>query len=131
MRVTKRIEEYVRDEVRKISARKEAAIREKYQPEFDALEAFKDAIVKSARELDDTIRAKMLTKGYKTTRYNGNIIQTSISGIYTPTKEKMDEEILEINAWIDEQTRLMCVKLEMGGDMNTLTAMLEELRKEF
>ena len=25
----------------------------------------------------------------------------------------------------------MCVKLEMGGDMNTLTTMLEELRKEF
>lgn len=40
MRVTKRIEEYVRDEVRKISACKEAAIRERYQPEFDALEAF-------------------------------------------------------------------------------------------
>lgn len=46
MRVTKRIEEYVRDEVRKISACKEAAIRERYQPEFDALEAFKEAIVK-------------------------------------------------------------------------------------
>lgn len=52
-------------------------------------------------------------------------------GIYTPAKEKMDDEIAEINTWINEQTRLMCVKLEMGGDMNTLTAMLEELRKEF
>ena len=131
MRVTKRIEEYVRDEVRKISACKEAAIRERYQPEFDALEAFKEAIVKSVKELDDTIRAKMLTKGYKTTRYCENIVQTSTFGIYTPAKQKMDDEIAEINTGINEQTRLMCVKLEMGGDMNTLTAMLEELRKEF
>ena len=131
MRVTKRIEEYVRDEVRKISACKEAAIREKYQPEFDALEAFKEAIVKSAKELDDSIRAKMLVKGYRTTRYCENIVQTPTFGIYTPAKQKMDEEIAEINTWIDEQTRLMCVKLEMGGDMNTLTTMLEELRKEF
>lgn len=36
-----------------------------------------------------------------------------------------------LKAVFDEQTRLMCVKLEMGGDMNTLTTMLEELRKEF
>lgn len=131
MRVTKRIEEYVRDEVRKISACKEAAIREKYQPEFDALEAFKEAIVKSAKELDDSIRAKMLVKGYRTTRYCENVIKTCTCGIYTPAKKKMDDEIAEINTWINEQTRLMCVKLEMGGDMNTLTAMLEELRKEF
>lgn len=88
MRVTKRIEEYVRDEVRKISACKEAAIREKYQPEFDALEAFKEAIVKSAKELDDSIRAKMLIKGYRTTRYCENVIQTCTCGIYTPAKKK-------------------------------------------
>lgn len=131
MRVTKRIEEYVRDEVRKISACKEAAIRERYQPEFDALEAFKEAIVKSANELGDTIQAEMQAKGYKTSRYCENVIQTYTCGIYTPAKEKMDDEIAEINTWINEQTRLMCVKLEMGGDMNTLTAMLEELRKEF
>ena len=131
MRVTKRIEEYVRGEVRKISACKEAAIRERYQPEFDALEAFKEAIVKSANELDDTIQAEMQAKGYKTSRYYKNVIQTCTCGIYTPAKEKMDDEIAEINTWINEQTRLMCVKLEMGGDMNTLTAMLEELRKEF
>lgn len=37
----------------------------------------------------------------------------------------------ELCRWLEEQTRLMCVKLEMGGDMNTLTTMLEELRKEF
>lgn len=66
-----------------------------------------------------------------TTRYCENIVQTSTFGIYTPAKQKMDDEIAEINTWIDEQTRLMCVKLEMGGDMNTLTTMLEELRKEF
>lgn len=131
MRVTKRIEEYVRDEVRKISACKEAAIRERYQPEFDALEAFKEAIVKSANELGDTIQAEMQAKGYKTSRYRENVIQTCTCGIYTPAKKKMDDEIAEINTWINEQTRLMCVKLEMGGDMNTLTAMLEELRKEF
>lgn len=131
MRVTKRIEEYVRDEVRKISACKEAAIRERYQPEFDALEAFKEAIVKSANELGDTIQAEMQAKGYKTSRYCENVIQTYTCGIYTPAKKKMDDEIAEINTWINEQTRLMCVKLEMGGDMNTLTAMLEELRKEF
>lgn len=131
MRVTKRIEEYVRDEVRKISACKEAAIRERYQPEFDALEAFKEAIVKSANELGDTIQAEMQAKGYKTSRYCENVIQTCTRGIYTPAKKKMDDEIAEINTWINEQTRLMCVKLEMGGDMNTLTAMLEELRKEF
>ncbi len=131
MRVTKRIEEYVRDEVRKISACKEAAIRERYQPEFDALEAFKEAIVKSANELGDTIQAEMQAKGYKTSRYCENVIQTCTYGIYTPAKKKMDDEIAEINTWINEQTRLMCVKLEMGGDMNTLTAMLEELRKEF
>lgn len=131
MRVTKRIEEYVRDEVRKISACKEAAIRERYQPEFDALEAFKEAIVKSANELGDTIQAEMQAKGYKTSRYCENVIQTCTGGIYTPAKKKMDDEIAEINTWINEQTRLMCVKLEMGGDMNTLTAMLEELRKEF
>lgn len=131
MRVTKRIEEYVRDEVRKISACKEAAIRERYQPELDALEAFKEAIVKSANELGDTIQAEMQAKGYKTSRYYENVIQTCTCGIYTPAKEKMDDEIAEINTWINEQTRLMCVKLEMGGDMNTLTAMLEELRKEF
>lgn len=131
MRVTKRIEEYVRDEVRKISACKEAAIRERYQPEFDALEAFKEAIVKSANELGDTIQAEMQAKGYKTSRYCKNVIQTCTCGIYTPAKKKMDDEIAEINTWINEQTRLMCVKLEMGGDMNTLTAMLEELRKEF
>lgn len=131
MRVTKRIEEYVRDEVRKISACKEAAIRERYQPEFDALEAFKEAIVKSANELGDTIQAEMQAKGYKTSRYCENVIQIYTCGIYTPAKKKMDDEIAEINTWINEQTRLMCVKLEMGGDMNTLTAMLEELRKEF
>lgn len=131
MRVTKRIEEYVRDEVRKISACKEAAIRERYQPEFDALEAFKEAIVKSANELGDTIQAEMQAKGYKTSRYCENVIQTCTCSIYTPAKKKMDDEIAEINTWINEQTRLMCVKLEMGGDMNTLTAMLEELRKEF
>lgn len=131
MRVTKRIEEYVRDEVRKISACKEAAIRERYQPEFDALEAFKEAIVKSANELGDTIQAEMQAKGYKTSRYCENVIQTCACNIYTPAKKKMDDEIAEINTWINEQTRLMCVKLEMGGDMNTLTAMLEELRKEF
>lgn len=131
MRVTKRIEEYVRDEVRKISACKEAAIRERYQPEFDALEAFKEAIVKSANELGDTIQAEMQAKGYKTSRYCENVIQTCTCDIYTPAKKKMDDEIAEINTWINEQTRLMCVKLEMGGDMNTLTAMLEELRKEF
>lgn len=88
MRVTKRIEEYVRDEVRKISACKEAAIRERYQPEFDALEAFKEAIVKSANELGDTIQAEMQAKGYKTSRYCENVIQTCTCSIYTPAKKK-------------------------------------------
>ena len=54
--------------------------------------------------------------------------KANLPGISSPaTSEKM-KELRTIDKWVDEQTNLLCVKMEMGGDMDTLAKMLEELK---
>ena len=48
---------------------------------------------------------------------------------YNPVELEMNGELSEVNQWVTDQTNQICVKLEMGGDMETLGRLLDELRK--
>lgn len=117
MRVTKRIEAYVQGEVQKIAAVKRQAIQDKYAPKIQELE-----------DLENWVQNEMKARNYTSSRYSGSVINTSISGIYSVAQNDMQEELQKVSEWVNEQTGLICVKLEMGGDMETLASLLEELK---
>lgn len=129
MRVTKRIEAYVTDEVRKIAATKETAIREKYAPKLNELEEFKESIQRQAEALDKWAHEEMEKRGYKNCRYSNQLVYENVSGIFSPAEKDMKDELEQISNWVKEQAALICVKLEMGGDMETLASLLNDLRQ--
>lgn len=70
------------------------------------------------------------TKGYKIRRYyDRRCVQSNASCFYNPAETEMNGELSTVNRWVDDQTNQICVKLEMGGDMETLGRLLDELRK--
>ena len=128
MRVTKRIEAYVQGEVQKIADVKRQAIRDKYAPKIRELEDFKKFIFKQLEDLENWVQNEMKARNYTSSRYSGSVINTSISGIYSVAQNDMQEELQKVSEWVNEQTGLICIKLEMGGDMETLASLLEELK---
>lgn len=70
------------------------------------------------------------TKGYKIRRYyDSRCVRSNASCFYNPVETEMNDELSAVNQWVDDQTNKICVKLEMGGDMETLGRLLDELRK--
>lgn len=128
MRVTKRIEAYVQGEVQKIAAVKRQAIQDKYAPKIQELEDFKKSIFKQLEDLENWVQNEMKVRNYTSSRYSDSVINTSISGIYSVTQNDMQEELQKVSEWVNKQTELICVKLEMGGNMETLASLLEELK---
>ena len=130
MRVTKRIEAYINDEVNKIANAKREEIRAKYA---DAMKEFEDFIEEGRKEieaLNTRIIERATAKGYKLRRYyNLECAKSNMCSLYSPINQTMDEELSTVTKWVEENASLICVKLEMGGDMKTLSTLLDELRK--
>lgn len=69
-------------------------------------------------------------KGYKIRRYyDSACVKSNTECFYNPVELEMNGELSEVNQWVADQTNQICVKLEMGGDMETLGRLLDELRK--
>lgn len=130
MRVTKRIEAYINDEVNKIANAKREEIRAKYA---DAMKEFEDFIEEGRKEieaLNTRIIERATAKGYKLRRYyDPECAKSNMCNLYNPINQTMDEELSTVTKWVEENASLICVKLEMGGDMKTLSTLLDELRK--
>lgn len=130
MRVTKRIEAYINDEVNKIANAKREEIRAKYA---DAMKEFEDFIEEGRKEieaLNTRIIERATAKGYKLRRYyDQECAKSNMCSLYNPINQTMDEELSTVTKWVEENASLICVKLEMGGDMKTLSTLLDELRK--
>lgn len=129
MRVTKRIEAYINDEVNKIANAKREEIRAKYA---DAMKEFEDFIEEGRKEieaLNTRIIERATAKGYKLRYYDPECAKSNMYSLYNPINQTMDEELSTVTKWVEENASLICVKLEMGGDMKTLSALLDELRK--
>lgn len=130
MRVTKRIEAYIHDEVSKIAEVKREAIRAKYNESMNEFKAFCESIEKECELLNQQINKIAETKGYKIRPYyERRYIQSNAGCFYNPVETQMNSELSAVNRWVDDQTNQICVKLEMGGDMETLGRLLDELRK--
>lgn len=129
MRVTKRIEAYIHDEVSKIAEIKREAIRTKYNDNMNEFKAFCEDVEKECEILNQQLMKTAETKGYKIRRYHDSrCVQSNASCFYNPVETEMNGELSAVNRWVDDQTNQICVKLEMGGDMDTLAKMLEELK---
>lgn len=130
MRVTKRIEAYINDEVNKIANAKREEIRAKYA---DAMKEFEDFIEEGRKEIEELntrIIERATAKGYKLRRYyDPECAKSNMCSLYNPINQTMDEELSTVTKWVEENASLICVKLEMGGDMKTLSTLLDELRK--
>lgn len=130
MRVTKRIEAYINDEVNKIANAKREEIRAKYA---DAMKEFEDFIEEGRKEieaLNTRIIERATAKGYKLRRhYDQECAKSNMCSLYNPINQTMDKELSTVTKWVEENASLICVKLEMGGDMKTLSTLLDELRK--
>ena len=130
MRVTKRIEAYIHDEVSKIAEVKREAIRAKYNESMNEFKAFCESIEKECELLNQQMNKAAETKGYKIRRYyDSRCVQSNARCFYNPVETQMNSELSAVNRWVDDQTNQICVKLEMGGDMETLGRLLDELRK--
>lgn len=130
MRVTKRIEAYIHDEVSKIAEIKREAIRVKYNDNMNEFKAFCEGVEKECEILNQQLMKTAATKGYKIRRYyDRRCVQSNASCFYNPVETEMNGELSAVNRWVDDQTNQICVKLEMGGDMETLGRLLDELRK--
>lgn len=130
MRVTKRIEAYIHDEVSKIAEVKREAIRAKYNESMNEFKAFCESIEKECELLNQQMNKTAEIKGYKIRRYyDSRCVQSNASCFYNPVETQMNGELSAVNQWVDDQTNQICVKLEMGGDMETLGRLLDELRK--
>ena len=129
MRVTKRIEAYIHDEVSKIAEIKREVIRTKYNDNMNEFKAFCEGVEKKCEILNQQLMKTAETKGYKIRRYHDSrCVQSNASCFYNPVETEMNGELSAVNRWVDDQTNQICVKLEMGGDMDTLAKMLEELK---
>lgn len=129
MRVTKRIEAYINDEVNKIANAKREEIRAKYA---DAMKEFEDFIEEGRKEieaLNTRIIERATAKGYKLRYYDQECAKSNMCSLYNPINQTMNEELSTVTKWVEENASLICVKLEMGGDMKTLSTLLDELRK--
>ena len=129
MRVTKRIEGYIHDEVSKIAEIKRETIRAKYNDSMNEFKAFCEGIEKECKILNQQMMKTAEAKGYKIRRYyDRQCVQSNASCFCNPVETEMNGELSKVNQWVNDQTNQICVKLEMGGDMDTLTKMLEELK---
>lgn len=129
MRITKRIEGYIHDEVSKIAEIKREAIRTKYNDSMNEFKAFREGIEKECEILNQQLMKTAEAKGYKIRRYySSRCVQSNANCFYNPVETEMNGELSTVDRWVDDQTNQICVKLEMGGDMDTLTKMLEELK---
>ena len=130
MRVTKRIEAYIHDEVSKIAEVKREAIRAKYNESMNEFKAFREGIEKECEILNQQMMKTAEAKGYKIRRYyDTRCVQSNVERFYNPVETQMNSELSAVDRWVDDQTNQICVKLEMGGDMETLGRLLDELRK--
>lgn len=129
MRITKRIEAYIHEQVNTIANIKRRAIESKYAEAENVFKAFVQRIDQCCEGLNNELEAEMKKFGYEYKRYyDTRLVESKSSGISSPaTSEKM-KELRTVDKWVDEQTNLLCVKMEMGGDMDTLAKMLEELK---
>lgn len=129
MRITKRIEAYIYEQVNTIANIKRQAIESKYAEAENVFKAFIQRIDQCCESLNNELEAEMKKFGYEYRHYyDARLIESKSSSISSPaTSEKM-KELRTIDKWVNEQTNLLCVKMEMGGDMDTLTKMLEELK---
>lgn len=129
MRITKRIEVYIHKQVNTIANIKRQAIESKYAEAENVFKAFIQRIDQRCESLNNELEIEMKKFGYEYRRYyDARLIESKSSSISSPaTSEKM-KELRTIDKWVDEQTNLLCVKMEMGGNMDTLTKMLEELK---
>lgn len=130
MRVTKRIEAYIHDEVNKIAEIKREAIRTKYDDSMNEFKAFCDGIEKECEILNQQLMKTAETKGYKIRPYyDSACVKSSAYCLYNPIETEMNGELSTVNQWVTDQVNQICVNLEMGGNMETLTHLLDELRK--
>lgn len=130
MCVTKRIEGYIHDEVSKIAEVKRKAIRAKYNESINEFKAFCESIEKECELLNQQMNKTAETKGYKIRRHcDIRCVQSNVGCFYNPVETQMNGELFVVNRWVNDQTNQICVKLEMGGDMETLGHLLDELRK--
>ena len=130
MRVTKRIEGYIHDEVSKIAEIKREAIRTKYNDSMNEFKAFREGVEKECEILNQQMMKTAEAKGYKIRRYyDSACVKSNAECFYNPVELEMNGELSEANQWVADQTNQICVKLEMGGDMETLGRLLDELRK--
>lgn len=129
MRISKRVESYIHDEVSKIAEVKREAIRAKYDS-MNEFKAFCEGVEKECEILNRQLMKTAEAKGYKIRRYyDRRCVQSNAECFYNPVELEMNGELSEVNQWVTDQTNQICVKLEMGGDMETLGRLLDELRK--
>ena len=69
MRVTKRIEGYIHDEVSKIAEIKREAIRAKYNDSMNEFKVFREGVEKECEILNQQMMKTAEAKGYKIRRY--------------------------------------------------------------
>ena len=130
MRISKRIEAYIHDEVSKIAEIKREAIRVKYNDNMNEFKAFCEGVKKECEILNQQMMKTAETKGYKFRSYYGSAcVGSNTECFYNPVELEMNGELSKVNQWVTNQTNQICVKLEMGGDMETLSRLLDELQK--
>jgi len=130
MRISKRVESYIHDEVSKIAEVKREAIRAKYDDSMNEFKAFCEGVEKECEILNQQLMKTAETKGYKIRRYYDSACVKSNAGcFYNPAETEMNGELSTVNQWVDEQTNEICVKLEMNGSMDALSSLLDNLRK--
>lgn len=129
MRITKRIEAYIHEQVNTIANIKRQGIENKYAEAENVFNAFVQRIDQCCESLNSELEAEMKRFGYEYKRYyDTRLVESKSSGIGSPATCEKKKELRTVDKWVDEQTNLLCVKMEMGGDMDTLTKMLEELK---
>lgn len=130
MRVTKRIEGYIHDEVSKIAEIKRETIRAKYNDNINEFKAFCEGVKKECEILNRQLMKTAEAKGYKIRRYyDRRCVQSNANCFCNPAETEMNDELSKVNQWVDDRTNQICFRLEIGGDMETLGHLLDELRK--
>lgn len=130
MRISKRVESYIHDEVSKIAEVKREAIRAKYDDSMNEFKAFCEGVEKECEILNQQLMKTAETNGYKIRRYyDSACVKSNASCFYNPAETEMNGELSTVNQWVDEQTNEICVKLEMNGSMDALSGLLDNLRK--
>ena len=130
MRVTKRIEGYIHDEVSKIAEIKREAIRTKYNDNINEFKAFCEGVKKECEILNRQLMKTAEAKGYKIRRYyDRKCVQSNANCFCNPAETEMNDELSKVNQWVDDRTNQICFRLEIGGDMKILNQLLDELRK--